>query len=58
VNPKADLAALGSAMNYLAACSLMAGLAFLFPGFEAKGRSFEEFDEQLQQPSAVKVRAT
>jgi hypothetical protein len=45
-------------MNYLAACSLMAGLAFLFPGFETKGRSFEEFDEQLQQPSAVKVRAT
>jgi putative MFS transporter len=39
VNPKADLAAFGPAMNYLAAWSVMAGLVFLFLGFETKGMS-------------------
>jgi putative MFS transporter len=57
VNPKADLAALGPAMNYLAAWSVMAGLVFLFLGFETKGRSLEELDEALAQPVSVKVRA-
>jgi putative MFS transporter len=57
VNPKADLAAIGPAMNYLAAWSLMSGLVFLFLGFETRGRSIEEIDEALQQPDAVKVRA-
>ncbi|MFZ0018926.1 MAG: MFS transporter [Acetobacteraceae bacterium] len=56
VNPKADLAALGPAMNYLAAWSVMAGLVFLFLGFETRGRSLEEIDEALLQPEAAKVR--
>jgi putative MFS transporter len=49
VNPKADLAALEPAMNYLAAWSVMAGLVFLFLGFETKGRSIEELDEALTE---------
>jgi putative MFS transporter len=57
VNPKADLAALGPAMNYLAAWSVMAGLVFLFLGFETKGRSIEEIDADLMEPETVKVRA-
>jgi putative MFS transporter len=56
VNPKADLAALGPAMNYLAAWSVMAGLVFLFLGFETKGRSLEEIDDALLQPETAKVR--
>jgi MFS transporter, putative metabolite:H+ symporter len=56
VNPKADLAALGPAMNYLAAWSVMAGLVFLFLGFETKGRSIEEIDASLAEPAAVKAR--
>jgi MFS transporter, putative metabolite:H+ symporter len=56
VNPKADMAALGSAMTYLALWSVMAGLVFLFLGFETKGRSLEELDEALAQPVPVKVR--
>jgi putative MFS transporter len=57
VNPKADLVALGPAMNYLAAWSVMAGLVFLFLGFETKGRSIEEIDADLMEPETVKVRA-
>ena len=34
----------------------MAGLVFLFLGFETKGRSLEEIDEALLQPEAAKVR--
>ena len=58
VNPKADLAAIGPAMTYLAAWSVMSGLVFLFLGFETRGRSIEEIDEALLQPSGAKVRAT
>ncbi|HEY2621456.1 MAG TPA: MFS transporter [Acetobacteraceae bacterium] len=56
VNPKADLAALGPAMNYLAAWSVMAGFVFLFLGFETRGRSLEEIDAALSQPDTAKVR--
>jgi MFS transporter, putative metabolite:H+ symporter len=56
VNPKADLAALGPAMNYLAAWSVMAGFVFLFLGFETRGRSLEEIDDALLQPETAKVR--
>ena len=57
VSPKADLAALGPAMNYLAAWSLMAGVVFLFLGFETRGRSLEELDETLNaQPAQASVR--
>jgi putative MFS transporter len=56
VNPKADLAALGPAMTFLAAWSVMAGLVFMFLGFETKGRSLEEIDEILSQPQSAKAR--
>ena len=58
VKPQADLAALGPAMNYLAAWSVMAGLVFLFLGFETKGRSIEEIDEALEQQGTAKVHAS
>lgn len=51
VNPKADLAALGPAMNYLAAWSVMAGVVFLFLGFETKGRSLEDINDSLVRTS-------
>jgi hypothetical protein len=34
----------------------MAGVVFLFLGFETRGRSLEEIDEALQQPQAARVR--
>ena len=34
----------------------MAGLVFLFLGFEMKGRSLEEIDEALLQAEPAKVR--
>ena len=34
----------------------MAGLVFLFLGFETKGRSLEEINDALMQPEAAKVR--
>ncbi len=34
----------------------MAGLVFLFLGFETKGRSLEEIDEALLQTEPAKVR--
>src|SRR4029077_11456383 len=44
VNPKADLAAIGPAMNYLASRSVMAGVVFLFLCLQTNGRSLEELD--------------
>ncbi|HTI79279.1 MAG TPA: hypothetical protein VL614_02385 [Acetobacteraceae bacterium] len=53
----ADLAAPGAGMTYLAAWPVMAGLVFLPPGVESKGRSPEELDEALAWLAAARVRA-
>jgi hypothetical protein len=45
-------------LNYLALWSVMAGIVFLFLGFETKGRSIEEIDDALLQPNAAKVRVS
>ncbi len=59
VNPKATLDAFFPAMLYLASWYLVAGCAFLFLGFETKGRSIEEIDstlaKQLSTKATVKV---
>jgi hypothetical protein len=38
-------------MNYLAAWSVMAGVVFLFLGFETKGRSLEDINDSLVRTS-------
>jgi hypothetical protein len=38
------------------AWSMMAGLVFLFLGFETKGRSIEEIGDALLQPTAAEAR--
>jgi putative MFS transporter len=43
-------------MNYLAAWSVMAGFVFLFLGFETRGRSIEEIDDELSRSDTAKVR--
>ena len=47
VSPKATLDAFFPAMLYLSSWYLVAGCAFLFLGFETKGRSIEEIDGTL-----------
>ena len=57
VAPKATLPGIEPAMYYLAACCVIAGLAFLIWGIEVKGRSIEEIDVALTRPTPVKAPA-
>jgi MFS transporter, putative metabolite:H+ symporter len=54
VNPKATLDAFFPAMLYLSSWYLVAGCAFLFLGFETKGRSIEEIDAKFADQLLVK----
>jgi putative MFS transporter len=56
VNPKASLTALEPAMWYLAGWCALAGLTFLFLGFETKVRSLEEIDDALSAPAATEMK--
>jgi MFS transporter, putative metabolite:H+ symporter len=56
VSPKATLDGLFPAMLYLSSWYLVAGCAFLFLGFETKGRSIEEIDRELASPMPAKAK--
>jgi putative MFS transporter len=51
VTPKATLAALVPAMNYFAFWYVVGAAAIWFIGFETKGRTIDEIDNALNQPS-------
>jgi MFS transporter, putative metabolite:H+ symporter len=57
VKPHATIAAILPAMIFLAFGAALAALAFLLIGLETKGRSIEEIDRSLTQPSPVKASA-
>jgi putative MFS transporter len=57
VKPQASLPALEPAMYYLAAWSVISGLAFVLWGIEVKGRSIEEIDEQFARQTPAGVQA-
>jgi len=57
VKPQASLPALAPAMYYLAAWSVISGIAFILWGIEVKGRSIEEIDEEFARLSPTSVRA-
>ena len=44
-------------MYYLAAWSVVAGLAFWLWGIEVKGRSIEQIDEELARPTPIRAPA-
>ncbi len=48
ISPEATIAKIVPAFLYLAACYVLAGLAYVFVGFETKGRSLEEIDQTLE----------
>ena len=47
VKPEVTIAAIVPCFIYLAAWSFLAGIAYAFIGFETRGRSIEEIDDQL-----------
>src|SRR3954447_1031423 len=47
VKPEVTIAAIVPSFIYLAAWSALAGVAYAFIGFETRGRSIEEIDDQL-----------
>jgi putative MFS transporter len=49
VTPEARLDAIVPAFAYLAGWCALAGLAFLFVGFETRGRSIDDLDEMLDE---------
>jgi MFS transporter, putative metabolite:H+ symporter len=57
VKPQASLPALEPAMYYLAAWSVISGLAFILWGIEVKGRSIEEIDAALTKPARAPAQA-
>ncbi len=57
VKPQASLPALEPAMYYLAAWSVISGLAFVLWGIEVKGRSIEEIDAALRKPARAPAQA-
>jgi MFS transporter, putative metabolite:H+ symporter len=58
ITPKASVAALVPAYSYLAGWFALAGLAYLFLGFETKGRSLETIEEALGPSHAAEFAAT
>jgi putative MFS transporter len=56
--PKATLAALVPGFNYFAFWYVLGALAFLFIGFETRGRSIEEIDGTLSTSAAAPERVT
>jgi MFS transporter, putative metabolite:H+ symporter len=57
VKPQASLPALEAAMCYLAAWSVISGLAFVLWGIEVKGRSIEEIDEEFARQTPTGAQA-
>jgi putative MFS transporter len=55
VSPKATLDALVPAMNYLGLWFVLAALAAWFIGFETRGRTIQEIDDELTAP-AMRMR--
>src|SRR5690242_20063895 len=55
VKPEVTIAAIMPCFIYLAAWSLLAGIAYAFIGFETRGKSIEEIDSQL---AAARERRT
>jgi len=56
VSPKATLDALIPGMNYFAFWYVVAALAIWFIGFETRGRTIQEIDNDLAAPVRVKAR--
>jgi len=56
IKPAANLNSLGLAFVYFASWYVLGIIAYWFIGFETKGRSFEEIDAALAEPSPVKAR--
>jgi putative MFS transporter len=57
VAPKATLDALIPAFNYFASWYVIGALAFIFIGFETRGRSIEEIDAELTSRVAASETA-
>ena len=57
ISPKATLDGLFPAMLYLSSWYLVAGCAFLFLGFETKGRSIEQIDRTFPATPPVAAAA-
>jgi MFS transporter, putative metabolite:H+ symporter len=57
ISPKASVAALVPAYEYLAAWFVLAGLAYLILGIETKGRSLETIEEALDATRPVGIAA-
>jgi MFS transporter, putative metabolite:H+ symporter len=56
VSPKATLAGIAPGFNYFAAWYILAVIAYLFIGFETRGRTIEELDAALTQPKSTRAK--
>jgi len=57
LKPAASVSAILPAMFFLAFWAALAALAFVILGIETKGRSIEDIDASLVQPTSAKVGA-
>ena len=54
ITPQASVSSIIPAYSYLAGWFVLAGLAYLFLGFETRGRSLEAIDDALDASRAAK----